>query len=465
MPQNISSVITRINNYFIRHFFRNPTRILVINYLVVILTGAIVLTLPFISTGKPLRFIDALFTATSAVCVTGLSVFDIGTQLSFIGQCALLTLVQVGGVGTVVFSTLIILMAGKSPDIISHLILKDSFTRSNEKSPSEILRDVVWITLSIELIGAVFLFLRFLKDFAPERAVFLAVFHSVCAFCNAGFSLFYDNLLLYRDDVFLNLTICALVIAGGLGYLVIAELIVAKPFNRKQWRKLSLHTKLVLTTTFYLLCFSTLVIACMEWNNILRDLSLGNRFLVSFFHAVTARTAGFNTLHIGQLSDETLFFIIMLMLIGAGPGSCAGGVKITTFSTMIVVGVSKLFGRDRPFVFQRSLSQLSVEKAVTVFFISILIVHFGTILLSISELGGAAHPKSGGKFLELLFETTSAFGTVGLSTGITSSLTDFGKMILVLTMLIGRVGTLTIVAAVSHSLVKSYHYPKEDVMI
>ncbi len=465
MPQDIISSLKNINAYLVRHFFRNPTRILVINYIAVIAMGAIVLTLPFMSTGKPVRFIDALFTSTSAVCVTGLSVFDIGTQLSFAGQCVLLTLVQVGGVGTVVFSTLIILMAGKTPDVISHLILKDSFTHSNERSPTEILRDVLWITFIIEIIGAVFLLVRFLQDFAPKRAVFLAIFHSVCAFCNAGFSLFYDNLLLYRDDVFLNFTICALIIAGGLGYLVIAELITAKPFNTKRWRKLSLHSKLVLTTTFYLLCFSTLAILCMEWNNILRDLSFGNRFLASFFQAVTARTAGFNTLHIGQFSDETLFFIIMLMLIGAGPGSCAGGVKITTFSTMIIVGVSKLLGRDRPFVFRRSLSQLSVEKAVTVFFISILIVHFGTMLLSISEIGGAAHPKSGGRFLELLFETTSAFGTVGLSTGITPSLTDFGKAILVVTMLIGRVGTLTIVAAVSHSLIKSYHYPKEDVMI
>jgi trk system potassium uptake protein TrkH len=170
-------------------------------------------------------------------------------------------------------------------------------------------------------------------------------------------------------------------------------------------------------------------------------------------------------LHIGQLTDETLFFIIILMLIGAGPGSCAGGVKITTFSTMVVAGISKLLGRNQPFVFRRSLSQLSIDKAVTVFFISILIVHFGTMLLAISEIGGAAHPKSGGKFLELLFETTSALGTVGLSTGITPSLSDFGKMIITLTMLIGRVGTLTIVAAVSHSLIKSYHYPKEDVMI
>jgi trk system potassium uptake protein TrkH len=432
---------------------------------VVILTGAVVLTFPFVSAGKPIRFIDALFTATSAVCVTGLSVFDIGTQLSFAGQCVVLLLVQVGGVGTVVFSTMIILMAGKTPDIISHLILKDSFTGSNEKSPAEILRDVIRITLSIEIIGAVFLFLRFFQDFEPKRAVFLAIFHSVCAFCNAGFSLFYDNLLLYRDDVFLNITICALIICGGLGYLVIAELMTVKPFNNKRWRKLSLHSKLVLTSTFYLLCFSTLVIACMEWNNILRDLSLSNRFLTSFFQAVTARTAGFNTLHIGQLTDETLFFIIILMLIGAGPGSCAGGVKITTFSTMVVAGISKLLGRNQPFVFRRSLSQLSIDKAVTVFFISILIVHFGTMLLAISEIGGAAHPKSGGKFLELLFETTSALGTVGLSTGITPSLSDFGKMIITLTMLIGRVGTLTIVAAVSHSLIKSYHYPKEDVMI
>lgn len=465
MPQNISSFLKGVNAYVVRHFFRNPTRILVINYIMVILVGAVVLTLPLMSTGKPIRPIDAIFTATSAVCVTGLSVFDVGTHLSFAGQCVLLTLVQVGGVGTVVFSTMIILMAGKTPDVISHLILKDSFTHSNEKSPTEILKDVLWITFVIELIGATLLFLRFLHDFAPRKAVFLAIFHSICAFCNAGFSLFYDSLLLYRDDVFLNLTICALIITGGLGYLVIAELISVKPFSTKRWRKLSLHSKLVLTTTTYLLCFSTLAIVCMEWNNILRNLSLGNRFLASFFQAVTARTAGFNTLHIGQFSDETLFFIIMLMLIGAGPGSCAGGVKITTFSTMIVVGVSKLLGRDRPFIFRRSISQLSVEKAVTVFFISILIVHFGTMLLSISEIGGAAHPQSGGKFLELLFETTSAFGTVGLSTGITPSLTDFGKVILVLTMLIGRVGTLTIVAAVSHSLVKSYHYPKEDVMI
>jgi trk system potassium uptake protein TrkH len=259
--------------------------------------------------------------------------------------------------------------------------------------------------------------------------------------------------------------VCFLIISGGIGFLVLSELRNQFPFNRRTWSRLTLHSKLVLSTTAILLVLSTLMIFFMEWGNTLAPLSISERFLASFFQAVSARTAGFNTLAIGDLANETLFFIIMLMFIGASPGSCAGGVKTTTVTSLFALGLSRLRGHERPQLFRRTIAEASLGKAVSIVMVSSLVVVAGTLAVLMTELGEVAHSLTRGKFLELLFEVVSAFGTVGLSTGVTAGLTVAGKLIITCVMFVGRLGPLVLAVAVSRRGAPRYFYAEESIMI
>jgi len=427
--------------------------------------GTILLMLPEASTGRGIGFVNALFTATSASCVTGLVVVDTGSAYTPFGQVVLLILIQIGGLGIMTMSTLFLMIAGRRPSLTGRIVIQDTLTHGGERSIYSLLRDVALFTFIIEGIGIVLMFIRFSQDYGASKALYLSLFHSVSAFCNAGFSLFSDSFMQYGRDWSLNLVICFLIISGGIGFLVLSELKQRFPYNRRAWSGLSLHSKLALATTAALLISGTFIIILMEWRNTLAPLALPDRFLAGFFQAVTARTAGFNTLPIGNMANETLFLFILLMFIGASPGSCGGGIKTSTIATLGVLGISRLRGLERPQIFRRTISEGTVGKAVSVVIISMLVVIVATMALLMTELGETSHALSRGKFLELFFETVSAFGTVGLSTGITGGLSMAGKLILTVVMFVGRLGPLVIAIAVSRPADSRYYYAEERIMI
>lgn len=451
----------RISKWFLDF----PARISIIAFMLLIAAGTLLLMLPLSAAGSRMTFTDALFTATSATCVTGLAVADTGTFFSPFGQAVILLLIQSGGLGIMTISTLVLMIAGKRPGFTGRILIRDTFTHRKELRPAEIIRNVILFALLLELFGALILFFCFLPEKGPSLSLYYSLFHSVSAFCNAGFSLFSDSLMQYRENWTVNLTVSFLIITGGIGFLVIAEIRSAFPFHRSSWRRLSLHSKLVLSSTFILLSISTLLFLFMEWGNTLAPLSFPGRFLASFFQAVSTRTAGFNTLPFDALANETLFFIILLMFIGACPGSCAGGVKTTTFSTLLLLGISRMRGYDYPRIFSRTIPASSVSKAVNTVMLSMFFITLGLMLLMMTELGNISHQASRGKFLEYFFETVSAFGTVGLSTGVTGELSVYGKLIITALMFVGRLGPLVIGIAISRRQNNLYYYAEEDIMI
>lgn len=443
---------------------RSPARVSIYAFATLISIGTALLMLPAASTTGRLGFTDALFTAVSASCVTGLVVVDTGSALSTFGQLVVLGLIQVGGLGIMTMSTLFLLLGGRRPILAGRMLIQDTFTGSGERSARDITMSVVQFTLVIEGIGALLIFLRFLPGRTAGEALYFSVFHAISAFCNAGFSLFADSLVGYREDWVVNLTICFLIVSGGIGFLVLSELKQNFSFNRRSWSRLSLHSKLVLSVTGILLISSSAAIIFMEWHNTLAPLSLPGRFMAGFFQAVSARTAGFNTLPVGEMANETLFVLIVLMFIGASPGSCGGGIKTSTFASLVVLGLSRLRGRERPQIFHRTISTASIGKAISVVLISTLVVVLANMVMLMIELGETPHPMSRGKFLELLFEVVSAFGTVGLSAGVTAGLSNAGKLILSMVMFVGRLGPLVIAMAVSRETAPRYYYAEEEIM-
>ena len=447
----------------------SPSRILLLSFMAMILLGALGLMLPASSLKGSLSFTDALFTATSAGCVTGLSVFDVAATLSPYGQGLLLLLIQLGGLGIMTLSTLFILGAKGRVGFAETLIIQDTFTHSGSRRPSEILGDVIRATAVLEAVGALLLFIRFLVAGMPTpKALWMAVFHSVSAFCNAGFSLFSGSLTPFRGDWVVMAVVSALIVAGGLGFLVISEINGFKhgnPFQKARWHRLSLHTRLVLTTTLVLLVIGTGLTLLLEWENTLGGLPFHEKILAAFFQSVTLRTAGFNTLDIGSLANGTLFLSMIFMFIGASPGSCGGGVKTTTIATLFLMGRSRLKGEAHVFAFSRTIPARSVEKATNLMMMAFTLVALGTLVLLSSELGDLAHTQSRGHFIELLFESVSAFGTVGLSMGITGSLSTLGKWVIIMLMFVGRLGPMVIALAVSRETTSSYRWAEEDIMI
>jgi trk system potassium uptake protein TrkH len=447
-----------------RVLFRSPARFSIFGFAALIAVGTVLLMLPAASTSRYLGFVNALFTAVSASCVTGLVVVDTGSALSRFGQLVVLGLIQAGGLGIMTMSTLFLLIGGRRPSLVGRMVIQDAFTGGGERSVPDIIRDVFLFTVVIEAVGASLLFLRFLPGRTVGEAFYFSVFHAISAFCNAGFAFFSDSFIAYRQDLTVNLVICFLIVFGGIGFLVLSELKRNFPFNRRRWSRLSLHSKLVLSVTALLLICSSLLISLMEWHNTVASLPVSGRFLAGFFQAVSARTAGFNTLPIGDMANETLFVLMLLMFIGASPGSCGGGIKTSSFASLIVLGISRLRGHDRPTVFHRTISATSIAKAMSVVLISTIVIVLATMAILMTELGELPHPLSRGKFLELLFEVISAFGTVGLSTGITESLSQAGKLILSLVMFVGRLGPLVIALAVSRPDAPHYYYAEEEIM-
>lgn len=459
-------LVSRLRTIVHRRLFRTPARLSVTAFLLLIAIGTFLLTLA-VSTpdSQGLRVIDALFTSTSASCVTGLSVIPVNTSLTLFGQIVLIALIQVGGLGIMTISTVLVMIAGGKASFAERNLINDTFTHSDSRTPGSILREVFLLTFTMEAIGAILLFIRFYPAYGLTTGSYYAIFHSISAFCNAGFALFPDSLAGFRDDVLVNLVISSLILAGGVGFLVIAELRSNFPVNRRKWRRLSLHTKLILVTSLILVVSGTFVVLAMEWSNTLSDLNAGHKILAAFFQSVTLRTAGFNTIPIGTMANQTLFISIIFMFIGASPGSCGGGIKTSTLATLFLLGFSRLKGQQTTSAFNRTIPDQSVTKATNVVMLSLFVVILGTILLLMTEVGRLSHAQSRGKFIEILYETVSAFGTVGLSMGLTESLTSAGRLIITLIMFTGRLGPLIIALAISSKDTKHFTYAHEEIMV
>lgn len=418
----------------------NPPVTLMLSFLLVIIFGTILLMLPVsskLNTVTP--FMDALFTATSATCVTGLVVVDTGTHFSFFGQMVILMLIQIGGLGIMTISTVFVIILGQRINLKLENIMYQVVGGSYAVNVFQLLKSIVLVTLVIESVGTLLLFARFAQDFQPMEALFLSLFHAVSAFCNAGFSPLGNNLVSYVDSLAVNLVITALIIAGGLGFSVIIDL-QHHALKKDRARKLNLHTKIVLVTTAFLLVLGFTVFYLAEYNGAMRGFSIHRRILGSWFQSVTLRTAGFNTIDLSQIGKASVLISIVLMFIGASPGSTGGGIKTTSFAVLTLSVISLLKGKRHISVFKRRIHEYNFREATGLIMLSITIILVVLFFLMLVE------PHA---FDKLLFEAVSAFGTVGLTLGITPQLTVIGKLLITVLMYVGRIGPLTMIYAFS----------------
>ena len=429
--------VSRILNPYRWHL--STYQILVLGFAGLILSGVALLMTPYASkSGDSLRFVDALFTATSAVCVTGLVVVDTGTYFSVFGQSVILLLIQIGGLGVMTVATLVAVLSGKKINLKERLLIQEATNQLDLAGVVRLTLYIIRATLLVELVGGTILALRWFQDFGLQ-GIYFGYWHAVSAFCNAGFDLFgeYRSITGYVGDLTVNGVIASLIVVGGIGFPVVADL-----WNCRQTRRFSLHTKVVLTTTVLLIVLGAGFIFVAEYGNAktLSDLPPADKVMASLFQSVTARTAGYNTVDIGLLREGTLLAIIFLMFVGASPSSMGGGVKTSTAAILFISLVGSVTGKRDPLAFGRQIPQQTVYKAFTIVTISVMLISLVTLTLSFTE----AAP-----IFSLLFEVTSAFGTVGLSTGITPKLSDAGKVLITLTMFAGRVGTLTLLMALA----------------
>lgn len=418
--------------------------------------------LPFSASHKSLRFIDALFTSTSAVCVTGLTVLNVGRDLSLIGQVITMILFQVGGLGIITFSIVLFTLMGRGISFKGREICQAAFLHTPRRDFYLIVKKVLLYSFVIEGIGAIFLFWRFAQDFSPLPAFYRAIYHAISAFNNCGYSLFTDNLMAYQSDIIINITVMALIVLGGIGFIVQYE-VLAK--LRGLEKKLSLHTKIVLVTTGCLIFIGAVCFYFIEMNNVLKDVDFKTSLLVSFFQSITPRTAGFNTVDIGILTNSTILVMIILMFIGASPGSTGGGIKTTSFTLLLFLILNRIRGNENVNIANRTIPQETVEKTVSIVFASAFFICLITSILLLFSGGDATPLATRHRFVEYLFETVSAFGTVGLSMGITSQLNDVQKFAIIFMMFAGRVGPLTLAFALYSSRKKGITYAEEAVMV
>jgi len=454
---------SRFKNFTLR--FLTPERTLILSFFIMILVGTWLLSLPYAARIKTSSFIDALFTATSAVCVTGLIVVDTGGFYSQFGQIIILILIQVGGLGIMTFSIFFYLLLGQSIGIRDRRVIQDTFSQFPIRNIYVLLKSVFLYTIIIEFVGALFLFIGWNGHLPLMTALYFSLFHAISAFCNSGFSLFSDSFVGFQNNITLNLSITSLIILGGLGFIVLKE-IVDIGLRRNTSLRISLHSKVVLTTSVTLIVLGTLFIFLTERDNSLLNLSLGEQVLTSYFQSVTSRTAGFNTLSMMSLGNATLFVLIILMFIGASPGSCGGGIKTTNLATLVSLAFNRYKGRERANLFKRTIPHETVARSISIILASILAVTIITVFLLVTQLGDISHTESRGLFLEYLFETVSAFGTVGLSMGVTTKLNSAGKLIIIAMMLLGRLGPLTLAFAMARRTKKTeFQYAEENIIV
>jgi trk system potassium uptake protein TrkH len=451
----------------IKRFLKSPLMLPIIFFGILIVTGTLLLRGATNGSKATLSWTDAFFTATSATCVTGLEVIDTGSYFSRFGHIIILFLIQIGGLGIMTFAGLAIYLWRQRVSLTNRIAVGNSLLHDPTFHIGKfIVRLFVW-TFLIELFGAVLLFAQDPNKFTP----FSALFHAVSAFCNAGFSLFKNSLMDWKGDWRINIVFIMLIFLGGIGFTVLVELQnfcvqLIKPIRNNLSNKLSWHSKIVLTTSILLVIFGWVAIYLAEFVGYSRIMTTGNPVLTALFQSVTCRTAGFNTLDIAKMTNVSLLIILFLMFIGGAPGSCAGGLKVTTFRVLLSVITSQLRGRRQACIGKFGISEDKIRKAFLLFIFACGIIFIASLVLDITEGGDLPHYQVRGQFLEILFETVSAFSTVGLSTGLTAKLTIFGKWILIGLMFVGRLGPLLFVAALqSFQEPQYYMLPEENLMI
>jgi len=467
-PKNAMFLNKVFNNRF---FNRNPEALILYSFLIAILIGGFLLKLPAaMQPGYSLSWIDAMFMATSATCVTGLATIDIGTQLSFFGQIVILTLIQIGGLGIMTLSLLFLILLRRRSSLTTRSCL---LSLSNEVDLKNIRSAVVKIflfTLMFELTGAVLLFLYFQQKYDIGFAIYASIFHSIAAFCNAGLSIYSQNLAMFKDVPYVQIIMMVLIVLGGIGFIVINDII--KLFQKKSnglQRTLSLHSKMAILGSAFLIIAGTLIIWLLERKEQLGQLPILDQICNAAFLSVTSRTAGFNTIDISFLSNSTLFFVICLMFIGGSPGSAAGGVKVNTVFVLLCFVVSQLKGDASTNVLKRKIPNDVVYKAAAIVLISLVFILIAVFVLQVTESidDPLRYGGNNQNFLILVFETVSAIGTVGLSMNATPTLSAHGKVIIIILMYIGRVGPLTLAFALQRISAKTtkFEHPDEDVFI
>ena len=443
---------------FNKGFKLNPMQILSLGFLLIILIGGILLSLPISSsTGEYTSFIDAVFTSTSAVCVTGLVTVDTGTHWNLFGQTVIMLLIEIGGLGFMSFTTLIAILLGKKITLRERLILQNAMNTFNIQGVVKMVKYILLFTISIQAIGALIFCTQLIPEYGLGKGLFYSIFHSISAFCNAGFDVFGGGVSLttHNTNALVILTAAALIIIGGLGFGVWIEL-----YNVKRIRRFSVHTKIVLLVTGFLVIGGTILMLLFEYNNpeTIAAMNGGEKVLNSFFAAVTPRTAGFNSISTSGMTSAGKFLTMILMMIGGSPGSTAGGIKTTTVGVLILTVICVIKRREDTEVFSKKISKDLVYKAFTLFFIGSSLVIVVSLILSCTETGAS--------FTAILYETVSAFGTAGLTIGLTPNLSVIGKVLIMLMMYIGRVGPLTVVLSLTKEKIKSgIKYPEGKILI
>lgn len=437
-----------------------PVQILAIGFAVVILIGAFLLMLPASSIDRQVTpFIDCYFTATSAVCVTGLVTLDTGTHWSYFGKTVIMGLIQVGGLGFMSFATLFALLLGKKITFKERLVMQEAMNSFSLEGLVRLTKYILIFTFTVEGVGALLLSTQFIPDYGILKGMYFSIFHAVSAFCNAGFDLIgnFQSLVPYVENTVVILTIGALIIIGGLGFTVWSEI-----YYFKGVKKLSLHSKLVITVTAVLIIGGAVLMFFFEFQNpkTIAPLSFKGKVLSSLFASITPRTAGFNSISTADMSLPGRFLTVILMFIGGSPGSTAGGIKTATVGLLLMTVISVIRGREDTEIYGRRINKEIVYRAMAITMISLLLVTVVTMILSITEYKVS--------FEYLLYEATSAFGTVGLTLGLTPNLSFAGKILIALTMYAGRVGPLTIAVALaknkkgSTNLIK---YPEDKILV
>lgn len=443
---------------FLKKIRVNSIQMIALSFAGIILVGTVLLSLSIANrSGHSLPFIDALFTATSATCVTGLVVYDTYTQFSLFGQIVILCLIQVGGLGFMTITTLFLMMARRKIGLAERGMLTESISAFQIGGIVRLIRRIAIGTAMFEGAGAVLLAFRFCPQMGFVTGVYYAIFHSISAFCNAGFDLMgcfapYTSLIPYQNDALVNLTIAALIVIGGLGFVVWNDIME----NRLHYRKYRIHTKIVLLATTALIIGGALLFYIMERDNTLVAMPPMSKFLASLFQSITPRTAGFNTVEVGELTESSVLLSMLLMLIGASPGSTGGGLKTTTVVVILLATVSYIRNTDDINIFHRRLESNILKRAYCTATIYIMLSITGTFLL-VAVQGLPA--------MDSVFETLSAIGTVGLSTGITRQLDTLSRVAIILLMYSGRVGSLTLVMAVLTGKKPRLRNPEEKIII
>ncbi len=444
-----------------------PPQVVVLSFLVAIVVGVALLSLPLAyREGRTITLVDRIFTATSATCVTGLVVCDTARDWSPFGQTVIFLLFQTGGLGIMTLSTFFAVLLGRKFTLHRDVVIHSALDHNRIYGGRRLIVSIIALTMAIEIVGALLLFLRwnYTQGWPVHEKLVKSLFHSVSAFCNAGFSLFSDSFESFQSDLYVNLVMIFLIFLGGLGFIVIFD-VIRSVFSAREYRRplLSLQSTIVLIVSVLLIVIGAVSILFLEGDNVLREMTYKDRVMGALFQAVTPRTAGFNTLPISRFTPATLIVLMLLMFIGASPGSTGGGIKTCTFAIVISAVWAMARNRDKVFMFGRTIPRSIVRRALVIFIVSLIWILCATFLFVACE---GKNLGTENLVVRSLFEVTSAFGTVGLSTGITSHLSTLGKVIIVVTMFVGRVGPLTLALAVAISEEKiDYSYPEEKVMV